>query len=203
MEKRDLQVVPETQNNPETNKLNPFTPENLRLPQNFTETIGVKKLLTTVPVRKPGNQTFFRVHPKPDYRAMCPVIELKNEREEYIVTNSLLPELATEVVFKQLVLATTRGGVPFILPLRFPGADGKDNEWWRSLREHAKRAETHWIRIIPNQELGAYEAMQAADMLSEPTWPDLPFWEIIAIAFKNYLIDKLDHPVIQRLRGQA
>jgi len=71
------------------------------------------------------------------------------------------------------------------------------------LREHAKRAETHWIRIIPNQELGAYEAMQAADMLSEPTWPDLPFWDIIAIAFKNYLIDKLDHPVIQRLRGQA
>ena len=32
----------------------PFDPENLRLDQSFAETAGVKKLLTTVPVRKPN-----------------------------------------------------------------------------------------------------------------------------------------------------
>src|SRR6478609_4411349 len=41
----------------------PFDPENLRLDQSFVETSGVKKLLTTVPVRKPNNQDFVRVHP--------------------------------------------------------------------------------------------------------------------------------------------
>jgi hypothetical protein len=71
------------------------------------------------------------------------------------------------------------------------------------LREHAKRAETHWIRVVSNQELGAYECLQAADTLSDPEWPTLGFWEIIQIAFKNYLIDSLEHPVIKRLRGQA
>jgi hypothetical protein len=204
MKSPELQVVSGSENGNPDEKLNPFTPENLLLPQNFTETVGVKKLLTTVPVRKPSKQIYFRVCPKEDHRGMFPVIDLKDDREEYIVTNKLLPELAAEVVFKQLCLAITRGGVLFILPLRYPGPDGRDNEWWRSLREHAKLAETHWIRVVPNHELGAYEAMQASDTLSDPTWPtDRSFWDILQIAFRNYLIDRLDHPVIQRLRGQA
>ena len=40
----------------------------LRLDQSYAETAGVKKLLTTVPVRKPSRQDFVRVHPDPAYR---------------------------------------------------------------------------------------------------------------------------------------
>jgi hypothetical protein len=46
----------------------PFDLENLRLPQNFSETAGVKKLLRTVPVRRPNKQDFVRVHPDESYR---------------------------------------------------------------------------------------------------------------------------------------
>ena len=46
----------------------PFDPASLRLDQNFAETAGVKKLLTTVPVRKPNRQDFVRVHPDADFR---------------------------------------------------------------------------------------------------------------------------------------
>ena len=41
----------------------PFDLSKLRLTQDFVETGGVKKLLTTVPVRKPAPQDFIRVHP--------------------------------------------------------------------------------------------------------------------------------------------
>jgi hypothetical protein len=37
----------------------------LRLDQSYADTVGVKKLLTTVPVRKPNRQDFVRVHPGP------------------------------------------------------------------------------------------------------------------------------------------
>jgi hypothetical protein len=47
----------------------PFDLSNLRLNQDFVETAGVKRLLTTVPVRKPNPQDFVRVHPDPNYRA--------------------------------------------------------------------------------------------------------------------------------------
>ena len=49
--------------------LNPFDPAALRLDQSFADTVGVKKHLMTVPVRKPNRQDFVRVHPDPAYQA--------------------------------------------------------------------------------------------------------------------------------------
>ena len=45
-----------------------FNLEDLRLSQDFTTNVGVKKLVTTVPTRKPHRQEFVRVHPDPAYR---------------------------------------------------------------------------------------------------------------------------------------
>ena len=58
--------------------LNPFDPASLRLDQTFTDGTAVKKLLTTIPVRKPNRQDFVRVHPDADYRlSPAAIIELK------------------------------------------------------------------------------------------------------------------------------
>jgi len=66
---------------------NPFDPAALRLDQSFAEAVGVKKLLTTVPVRKPNRQDFVRVHRDPAYRLTpAAIIELKEDREVYLVT---------------------------------------------------------------------------------------------------------------------
>ena len=65
-------------------KLDPFDLERLVLSQNFAETAGVKKLLTTVPVRKPNAQDFVRTHPSPDYRRDFLMLELKDDREQYL-----------------------------------------------------------------------------------------------------------------------
>ena len=69
---------------------NPFDPAALRLDQSFAETVGVKKLLTTVPVRKPNRQDFVRVHADPAYRLTpAAIIELKEDREVYLVTPTM------------------------------------------------------------------------------------------------------------------
>jgi hypothetical protein len=92
----------------------PFELANLRLPQSFVRTAGVKKLLTTVPVHKPYAQEFVRVHPSPDYRENFPMIELKGEtREEYLITSQLVPELTGEFVTKTLFTTTTARARPF------------------------------------------------------------------------------------------
>jgi hypothetical protein len=70
------------------------------------------------------------------------------EGEEYIVKKNLVAELATEITVKQLCLAITRQGTLFFLPLRLPGPDGRDMEWWRSLCEHADRAMTTWVKVV-------------------------------------------------------
>jgi hypothetical protein len=66
-----------------TDSRSPFDPERLRVSQAFDQMVGVKKLLTVVPVRKPNRQLFVRVHSHPSYRLDVALLELKEEREVY------------------------------------------------------------------------------------------------------------------------
>src|SRR6266566_1528373 len=91
--------------------LDPFDIANLRLDQNFIESAGTTKLLTTVPVGKPGNQDFSRVHPGRDYRENFGLVELKDEREFYLVIPSIARQLPGEVAMYTLYTAINRQGV--------------------------------------------------------------------------------------------
>jgi hypothetical protein len=51
--------------------------------------------------------------------------------------------------------------------------------------------------------LGAYDVFVAAGELGEPEWPTAPFSELLRIAFRDRLIDDLNHPVLRRLRGEV
>jgi hypothetical protein len=179
----------------------PFDLDNLRLSQNFVDTANVKKLLTTVPVHKPNPQDFVRVHPSPDYHMDAPMLELKTDREEYIIARPLMPELVGEFACKTLFTAINRQRVVFLWPVRLPDPDGRPMEWWRSAREAAELAMTQWVRVKANINLGAYEMTAAQSVITEPEWPDVSFQEIIRLAFRDRLITSLDHPVIKRLRG--
>jgi hypothetical protein len=182
----------------------PFAPENLRLSQAFTEAVAVKKILTTVPVRKPAPQDFVRVHADPDFRHNFPIIELKDEREEYVVTSGLVPSLLTEVVAKTLYLAINRQGTVFFWPIRLPMPEGRDLDWWRSGRLAAEAAMKGWVRVRANMNVGAYDLFAAEANFPDPEWPaDLGYWDLIKIAFRDHLIDTPDHAVLKRLRGLA
>jgi hypothetical protein len=119
--------------NPDTAKPeaphDPLDLANLRLDQNFVEATSVKKLLTTVPVRKPGKQDFVRVHPSSDYRSTLALIELKDDREMYVVTPSIAQELPGEYFSAVLYTAINRQGVVFLWPARLPAEDGRINMW--------------------------------------------------------------------------
>src|SRR5258707_14041155 len=108
----------------ETNpSLNPF--DNLlalRLDQSYADTVGVKKLLTTVPVRKPNRQDFVRVHPDPAFRLTpTAIIELREDREVYLVPPSIAQQLPGEFSAVTLNTAINRQGVLQIWPWKLPG----------------------------------------------------------------------------------
>jgi len=180
---------------------NPLDLDRLRLNPEMLEAASVKKLLTTVPVRKPLAQDFVRVRPEPQYRAMLAFIELKDDRETYIVELGAVPELAGECLFANLFTAITRTGVLFMWPVKIPAADGRISEWNVSAATAAQHAMKGWIRVRSNMSLGAYEIFEAQGSIPEPIWPELSFEEIIRIAFKDKIIRSLDHPVVKRLFG--
>jgi hypothetical protein len=183
----------------------PFDPASLRLSQDFAATLGVRKALLTVPVRKPDKSWFVRVNPDAGYRLQTAVIELKEDRETYLVEKALWPELAAESTFapRALFTAMNRQGVLFLWPIRLPGADGKVDEWSRTALEAAERATRGWVRVAANMALGAYDVSEATGQLGEPDWPSTPFADLLRVAFKDRFIDTLNHPVLRRLRGEV
>jgi hypothetical protein len=179
----------------------PFDLERLRLNPEMLEAASVKKLLTTVPVRKPLPQDFVRVRLEPQYRETLAFIELKDDRETYIVDLGTVPELQGECFFATLFTAITRAGVLFMWPVKVPAADGRTSEWILSAAWAAQHAMKCWVRVKSNMGLGAYEIFEAQGIIPEPIWPELSFEEIIRIAFKDRIIRSLDHPVVKRLHG--
>jgi hypothetical protein len=171
-------------------------------PVSAPDQVGVKKLLTTVPVRKPNRQDFVRVHPSPAYRLTpAALIELREDRQVYFCTPAVAAELPGEFFVATLYTAINRQGVLHIWPVKLPAADGRVNEWHQSAAEAAELAMNKWIRLAANMALGAYEISEAIGLLSEPIWPDLPFEEILRLAFRDHMIQSLDHSLVKRLLG--
>jgi hypothetical protein len=183
---------------------NPFGDlSTLRLGQSYMDT-GVKKLLTTVPVRKPNRQDFVRVHSGDDYRLTpAAIIELKEDREVYLVPPEIASEIPGEFGAATLYTTINRQGVPHLWPVKLPGPDGRYNEWHRSAAEAAERAMKRWVRVTASMSLGAYEIFEAIGDIPEPEWPELCFEEVLQVAFRDRYVNSLDHPLIRRLRGAA
>ena len=176
--------------------------EKLRLSQQFNELVGVKKRPLAIPVRKPPKQTFVRVHPGEENRFETAVLELKENREIYLVDSSLWSELSAEIKPVVLFTAVTRHGDLFLWPVGLPDEHGRHNHWHRSLLEAAQQAMRSWVRVTANMSLGAYDAYEATANLPEPEWPDLSLEEILKIAFRDKFIQSFDHPVVKELRGE-
>jgi hypothetical protein len=183
---------------------NPFAPDNLRIDLNLAEGIGVKKAIITVPVRKPNGQDFVRVHPEPEFRLPVAIIELRDDRETFLVLPEIARYIPGEYILVTMYTAITRQGVVFFWPVRLPGSDGRQLEWHRSAAVAAEMAMTRWVRVKANMQLGAYEVYEASSTIPNPEWPDnLTFEQLLQIAFKGRLVDSLAHPVLKRLRGET
>lgn len=184
--------------------LDPFDPASLRISQDFGANLGVKKALITVPVRKPSNESFVQVHPDAEFCINTCVVELKEEREVYLVHQSLWPELNGEATFgpRALFTTVTRQGVVFLWPIRLPGPDGKIDSWNEAAMEAANQARGRWVRVAANMCLGAYDVFTALAEMPPPTWPDVSFQELLRVAFKGKFIGTMDHIVLKKLRGE-
>jgi hypothetical protein len=182
--------------------LDPFAPENLRLPQDFAETAGVRKELVKVLCRKPHKSEFVRVRPGEEWRIDMATYEDKIDNIVYMIDRDLISELAESIQYVRVRVAINRQKDLFLWPCRLPGADGRRNQWHDSAHEMAALAETDWVRIVANMGAGMYEPYIPVNSLEDPEWPDHSFRDLLALAFKGNRVDTADHRVLKALRGE-
>ncbi len=186
----------------------PFDPVNMRLSQ-ATLKAPAKKLVTSYSIRKvPRPGSFCRVHPGEDYQHLTYIFEDTDEagmeRDTYLISPPFLQELAEEykVLMKSVILCLAlerHAEKPFVWKIRLPLDGARDNDYWRTAREIADMCKTEWLRVYA--EGGCYAYVRPNGKMPEPIWPEVSFGEILRLAFKNRVIDSMEHPIMQNLAG--
>jgi hypothetical protein len=180
---------------------NPFDPAALRMDANYAAGLGVKKVLTVVPVRRPGKQEWFRVRPGDDWRLQTAIFEAEADRETYLVDRSLWADLSGTIHPALILTCINRAGDLFLWRCKLPGTDGRPNLWIDSALAIAREAETAWRRLAANMPAGHYDGFAPTSALPDPEWPERSFPEILRTAFQGRMIDSVDHPLLRQLRG--
>ena len=152
-------------------------------------------------IRKPKRQEFVRTRKEPEFQLDVAVLDLEEDGETFMVVPALRPELADELKLVTLFTACNRAGGIFLWPVRLPDASGRRNSWAESSRRGAELAMKGWTRLKSNQTAGQYDLEVASDTLPGPVWPELTLHQLLKLAFKDALIESIDHPAIKRLRG--
>lgn len=174
----------------------------LRLPADFDQNYGAKRVLINVPIGKPTKEKFFRVHPDLDNTFDAVVLELKEQGEVYVLLpdlTDLVGNLARKV---RLYLAVDRGGNPFLIPVTLPDLDGSHNRWHASLDQSLDIARDKWVRISANRSLGTYDVHVANSALEDPVWPEEDLASLVEIAFRGKIITSEKHPIIDTILGR-
>jgi len=200
-----IHAVPPEDPNDGNEPVDPFDTNRLRSAS--LENIAVEKVTLTIPVRRPGRNEFFRVHPDPGMTVDWFVLERDDDmdREVYWVTEEFArADLLDELKPVRVFACINKRGTEFLWPARLPGADNRlGRRWHESALEIADHAKRLWVKMQGKRDLGAYEMFRAKGDLGDPQWTGKTLSEMLRLAFKgDLLISSIDHPVLRELAGE-
>lgn len=178
-----------------------FDLEALRLSPNYSAGLSVKKVLSKIPVGKPDRAKFFRVRSGEEWTYGTLIYVDKAAGETYVVPQFMRPLMGNMTCAAQIYVAIDREDNVFLIAVPLPGEDGRWNSWHESLAQGIEMAKDHWVRLVSNKAINAYEAQQALAALPEPAWPTATMEALLGIAFRGKIIDSPNHAVIRALQG--
>lgn len=185
--------------------------ELLKLKPNATGIIKTAPLLKTIRTTKPDNTDFFRIRPGDEWKMDFPIFSPKGtgkDKEKYLVMPEYQRELEerNSLQFVKFYFGIIWGSnILFLSDVSIKcREDGVLNSFHKSRHELYALAEKSWISISANTDLGAYTATEAKSKIPDPVYPAMPanIGEAIQIAFKDNVIDREDHPILKKLRGE-
>jgi len=167
--------------------------------------LGVATEYTVIPIRNPKPDEFFRCMADEEYSMNAHILSLKTENEWYLIDPDILPEIQLESQLRLMTLyvCVTMSSTPFVTCI--PQADemGKINPWHESGHITMEKAKQCWVRRQADRSNSGYIITYAVNAkLPDPKWPTMTLSEIIERAFDKFYINDIQHPVLQRLRGE-
>ena len=167
--------------------------------------LGVTTEYTLIPIRNPKPDEFFMCMADEEYSMDANILSLKTDNEWYLIDPDILPEILLESQLKVMTLyvCVTMNSTPFVTCIPQPNELGQINSWHESGHRTMEEAKQFWVRRQADRSNGGYIITKAMNAkLPDPKWPEMTLSEIVGRAFDKFYIDNMDHPVLQRLRGE-
>ena len=179
--------------------------ERVRAKSNQLFDLGIATEYTVIPIRNPKPDEFFRCMPEENYSMDTNILSLKTDNEWYLIDPDILHQIQLESQLKVMTLyvCVTMNSTPFITCIPQPNELGQINSWHESGHRTMEEAKQFWVRRQADRSNGGYIITKAMNAkLPDPKWPEMTLSEIVDRAFDKFYIDNMDHPVLQRLRGE-
>ena len=167
--------------------------------------LGVATEYTVIPIRNPKPDEFYRCMADEEYSMDANILSLKTDNEWYLIDPDILPEIQLESQLRVMTLyvCVTMNSTPFVTCIPQPNELGQINSWHESGHRTMAEAKQFWVRRQADRSNGGYIITKAMNAkLPDPKWPTMTLSEIIERAFDKFYIDDVNHPVLQRLRGE-
>ena len=94
-------------------------------------------------------------------------------------------------------------GAVFLWETAMRGEETNANQWILSAWNAQGIAQDKWIRVVSNRQNASYDVKVSESDLGDPVYPEEQFDEILRVAFRNKVIETLDHPILKKLRGES
>lgn len=159
----------------------------------LTEWINVHKY--RIPVREPAEGDVVRTNTDDGQQYRCPTVTDDVTGEVYRVDHDLIWKTKARFVelygMRSFTLAISRDGSMFLWPI-----DSED------LFDAIQATGNRWVEVTLDggADIRLWDFSQRG--LMEPIWPDLLPREIIDMGFQSRVIERLDHPLIQRVHAR-
>ena len=159
----------------------------------------------TIPVQKPHREWFIRTHPDPDYWKTAGVLEITTFKDFagfWLVDPCVVDVVQHQSGYRprQLVTSVNQFGENFLWPMLVSGAHGRElDSWNRSARLIAEAAKDKWIKVVSKSAM--YDKQVALDDQGDPKFIDKSFDKILSVAFRERIIDTVDHKALLALMG--
>jgi hypothetical protein len=168
---------------------------------NFSAADKLAGEVTFVPVRPPYRQSWVYISSDPAMRATVAILELKQQRETYLVKPEVALSLDGEVTNRLLVPYQDRDGALFLWAVKLTDARGNLDSWTTSALRIVHEYCDKWIKVKAVLSAGCYEVIVAPTEIAAPEWPSEGLKFLVNRAFKNRVINSTNDPVIKKLRG--
>lgn len=156
---------------------------------------------------KPEANTWVRVRPGEEFTEVVDLLVATNASNSsdrnplYIATDAVRPELERFIKPCRVAVGITHHDKVQFLWARSLGAGS--NPWTDSVMRAMDAAQTYWVSLESDRALGEYRVHKAprSEQWGDPEWPGQTLEDVLGLAFRDRIIDSMEHVVAKRLLG--